>query len=137
VLISAAESVIMNDMVLSRSVARFNRVATNQITKHFVGWLPGFGLVVHKGRKSGRDYRTPINLFRTPDGFAIALTYGPDADWVKNVLAEGGATIITKRRTYKVHTPEVVHDDSRKPMPSVVRPILGLLNVDDFLLVKR
>src|SRR5205809_6896960 len=39
------------------------------------------------GRKSGRVYRTPVNVFRAPNGFLIALTYGRESEWVKNALA--------------------------------------------------
>lgn len=124
-------------MVLSRRIARFNRVGTNRVLKHVANWMPSFGMVTHKGRRSGKEYRTPINLFRTPDGFVIALTYGPEADWVKNVLAEGGCTVRTRRRDHRVHSPEVVHDESRKAMPPVVRQILRLIDVDDFLYVRR
>jgi deazaflavin-dependent oxidoreductase (nitroreductase family) len=124
-------------MVLSKRIARFNRVATNRVTKHFVNWMPSFGMVTHKGRRSGKEYKTPINLFRTPDGFVFALTYGPDADWVKNVLAEGGCLVHTRRRDHRVHSPEVVHDESRKAMPPVIHQFLGLVGVHDFLFVRR
>jgi deazaflavin-dependent oxidoreductase (nitroreductase family) len=124
-------------MVLPERLARFNRVVTNRISGPFVGWLPGFGLLVHKGRRSGKEFRTPLNVFRTEDGFAVALTYGPGADWVKNVLAAGGAEIITRHRKYRVTDPELVHDESRRAMPTPVRQFLGLLDVQDFLLVKR
>ena len=94
-------------------------------------------MVVHKGRKSGREFRTPINVFRTKDGFIVGLTYGPDADWVKNVLAAGGCTLITRRENIHVHGAELVHDDSRRAMPVPIRQVLGLLDINDFLLLKR
>ncbi|NBH05390.1 nitroreductase family deazaflavin-dependent oxidoreductase [Amycolatopsis sp. SID8362] len=124
-------------MVLSKRVARFNRVATNQVLKHIAGWAPGFAIVVHKGRKSGREFRTPINVFRTKDGFVVALTYGPDADWVKNVLAAGRCTLVFRRKKVAVHGAELVHDESRQAMPVPIRQVLGLLDVHDFLLLKR
>ncbi len=124
-------------MVLSKRIARFNRVATNRVTKYVVNWMPSFGMLVHQGRRSGKEYRTPINLFRTPDGFVFALTYGPDADWVKNVLAADGCVVHTRRRDHRVHSPKLVHDESREAMPPVVRQFLGLIDVQDFLYVKR
>ena len=55
-------------------------------------WLPNFGVVVHVGRKSGRAYRTPVNVFSTGERqFVFALTYGPKTEWVQNLLASGGA----------------------------------------------
>jgi len=120
-------------MVLSKRVARFNRVVTNRVTKPFVGWLPGFGMVLHKGRRSGREYRTPLNVFRTPGGYVVALTYGPDADWVKNVVAAGGCELITRRRTHSLTDPRIVRDETRAGMPVVVRRILKANDVSDFL----
>lgn len=99
------------------------------------GQLPGMGIVVHQGRRSGRRYRTPVNVFRREGGFAIALTYGPDTDWVKNVLARGSAEVVARGRTYAVAHPRVVTDRQRTAVPRPVRAILGALRVDKFLLV--
>lgn len=121
-------------MVLSKRLARMNRVGLNRVTKHISGWMPGFGIVTHKGRKSGRTFRTPLNVFRTDDGFVFALTYGPDTDWVKNVLAAGGCELTTRRRHYELVNPRIVHDVTRKHMPRlVVNQILALNDVNDFL----
>lgn len=75
-----------------RRLARFNRRFTNALTIRFAARAPGFGIVTHRGRRSGQLYRIPINVFPRGDQFVVALTYGPGADWVKNVLAAGGAT---------------------------------------------
>ena len=56
-------------MPISRRIARANRVGLNKVTRHFVPWLPGFGLLEHVGRKSGKTYTTPINIFRNGDGY--------------------------------------------------------------------
>jgi F420H(2)-dependent quinone reductase len=71
-------------------VAAFNLAVTNRITSRSAARLPGFGILTHVGRKSGRVYRTPVNVFRTPEGFLIALTYGRESEWVRNVVAAGG-----------------------------------------------
>src|SRR5438309_10525759 len=73
-----------------KSLARFNLAVTNRITGQFAGWLPGFGIITHVGRKSGKVYSTPVNVFRAPNGFEVAVTYGRESEWVKNVLAAGG-----------------------------------------------
>jgi hypothetical protein len=62
-----------------RWVAAFNLAITNRITTRFAARLPGFGILTHVGRKSGRVYRTPVNVFRAPEGFLIALTYGRES----------------------------------------------------------
>ncbi|MGH2766055.1 MAG: nitroreductase family deazaflavin-dependent oxidoreductase, partial [Actinomycetota bacterium] len=89
-------------MPLPGWLARFNRVATNHVTRPLARWLPGFAVVVHRGQRSGRTYRTPVNLFRSHDRYLIALTYGRDRDWVRNVLATGGCDVETRGRTLQL-----------------------------------
>ena len=119
-------------MVLPKRLARFNRVVTNRATGPLAGWLPGFGVIIHRGRRSGREYRTPINVFRTSDGYVVALTYGI-TDWAKNVLAAGGCELQTRRRRVRLTDPRLVHDPTRRDMPPVVRQIVGRIGVTDFL----
>lgn len=116
-----------------RWVAAFNLAVTNRITGPFAGRLPGFGLLTHPGRKSGRLYRTPLNVFRTPEGFLIALTYGQQAHWVQNVLAAGGCRLETRGVAYELSLPVVVHDPGRRRFPLPVRIILKIVGAADFL----
>jgi deazaflavin-dependent oxidoreductase (nitroreductase family) len=118
---------------LGRRVAHFNRRVTNRVTGPLAPWLPGFGVVVHAGRRSGREYRTPVNVFRSDGSFVIALTYGAEADWVRNVLAAGGCVLITRGRRHALAEPRLLHDPSRRLVPAPVRLPLRLLNVADFL----
>jgi deazaflavin-dependent oxidoreductase (nitroreductase family) len=120
-------------MVIPRAVARFNRVALNRVTRRIAPWMPGFGVVVHRGRRSGRPFRTPVNVFPTGTGYVVALTYGPDSDWVRNVQAAGGCDLETRRRLVHLSSPRLYRDEARRDMPPVVRQILGLLRVADFL----
>jgi deazaflavin-dependent oxidoreductase (nitroreductase family) len=118
---------------LGRRIARFNRRVTNRVTGPFAPWLPGFGVVVHIGRSSQREYHTPVNVFRDGSGYAIALTYGARTDWVRNVLAAGQCTLITRGRRLAVTAPRIVRDESRSRVPPPVRAVLRLLDVDAFL----
>ncbi|MGH8838476.1 MAG: nitroreductase family deazaflavin-dependent oxidoreductase [Jiangellaceae bacterium] len=120
-------------MVIPKRVARVNRVVTNRVAGHVAGRLPGFGIVQHRGRRSGRPYRTPINVFRVSGGYVAALTYGTDTDWVKNVLAAGGCELEVRRRRVRLTDPRVVHDETRHDMPLGVRRLLAVLGVTDFL----
>jgi len=116
-----------------RWVAGFNQVVTNRISSRFAGHLPGFGILTHVGRKSGRPYRTPVNVFRTTDGFMIALTYGQDAHWVQNVLAAGGCQVETRGILYQLSAPTIVHDPTRRRFPFPVRIVLWIIGATDFL----
>jgi deazaflavin-dependent oxidoreductase (nitroreductase family) len=66
------------------------------------------GILRHTGRSSGKTYETPLGIEPTADGFVIAIVYGSRAQWVKNVLAAGSATVIVEGETYQVERPEVV-----------------------------
>jgi deazaflavin-dependent oxidoreductase (nitroreductase family) len=124
-------------MPLPKGLARLNRVATNRVTGPFAARLPGFAIVHHVGRKSGREYANPVNLFRHDDRYVIALTYGADSQWVRNVLAAGEASVVMRGRTVALVDPEIVHDPARTPVPVPIRPILGALRVSDFMLLRR
>ena len=124
-------------MPLPRRLAKFNRVATNRVIGPLARYLPGFALVSHVGRRSGRTYRTPVSLFGRGDGHVIALVYGADSQWVRNVLAAGGADIETRGRRLHLVGPEVVRDPARSLVPKAVRVPLRLANVDEFMLLKR
>jgi deazaflavin-dependent oxidoreductase (nitroreductase family) len=116
-----------------RWVAAFNLAVTNRITSQFAARLPGFGILTHVGRKSGRVYRTPVNVFRTPEGFLIALTYGRESQWVRNVLAAGACQLETRRMVYQLSAPTIVHDPTRRRFPLPVRMILRLIGANDFM----
>jgi hypothetical protein len=66
-------------------------------------------------------------------GFVIALTYGPDTDWLKNVNAAGGCTITTRGVSYRLENPKVVTDPHLTGMPAPVRIILRRIGVEQFL----
>jgi len=105
-------------------VAAFNLAVTNRITSRFADRLPGFGVLAHVGRKSGKLYRTAVNVFRAPDGFLIALTYGRESEWVKNVLAAGGCELGTRGVLYQLSASTIVHDPTRRRFPIPVRIVL-------------
>jgi deazaflavin-dependent oxidoreductase (nitroreductase family) len=121
---------------IPKRVARWNKVGLNRAAKHVVPWLPGHALVVHRGRRSGRTYQTPVMVFGTGDGFIIALTYGPDSDWVRNVQAAGGCELRTRGRVLQVNSPRVYHDETRRGIRAVERQVLHVIRVADFLSVK-
>jgi deazaflavin-dependent oxidoreductase (nitroreductase family) len=119
--------------LLGRRIAHFNRRVTNHLTRPLSRWLPGFGVVIHTGRKSKRQYETPVNLFRAADGYVIALTYGPESDWVRNVLAAGRCELITRGRRKRLTSPQIRHDERLRLVPRPLRPVLRLLRVTDFM----
>jgi deazaflavin-dependent oxidoreductase (nitroreductase family) len=120
-------------MALGRRMATFNRHVTNRLLGGVATRLPGFGVVLHVGRRSGRPYRTPVNVFRTPKGYLVALTYGSGAEWVKNVAAAHRCALVTRGKTVRLGSPRLFRDDRRSRVPFPARAILGLARVSEFL----
>jgi deazaflavin-dependent oxidoreductase (nitroreductase family) len=120
-------------MPLPKGLARFNLRVTNRVLGPFAARLPGFGIVEHVGRRSGTVRHTPVNLFWRGDRYVIALTYGRDSQWVRNVLTAGELTVQTRGRRLRLTEPEIVHDERRALVPPPVRLVLGLVDVTDFL----
>jgi deazaflavin-dependent oxidoreductase (nitroreductase family) len=93
----------------------------------------GLGVVIHRGRRSGRLYETPVSVFAAKDGYVFALIYGPDTDWVKNVLAAGGCELRTRGHATRLTSPRLYHDESRRGIRPMERQVLRLIGVADFL----
>ncbi|HKN35087.1 MAG TPA: nitroreductase family deazaflavin-dependent oxidoreductase [Terriglobales bacterium] len=132
IIVIAASGVLMMRF-RKRCLAKINIAFTNRITSLFAGWLPGFGILTHMGRKSGKVYRTPVNVFRASNGFIIALTYSSQSEWVKNVLAAGGCELKTRGKKYQLSSPNVVHDPTRRQFPTPVRLVLRIVGADEYM----
>jgi deazaflavin-dependent oxidoreductase (nitroreductase family) len=120
-------------MPLPRRLARFNLRVTNRVLGPLAERLPGFGIVIHVGRRSGAVRRTPVNVFHRGDRYTIALTYGADSQWVRNVLAAGEFDMEIRGRSVHLTAPELVHDETRRLVPAPVRVPLRAAGVSDFL----
>jgi deazaflavin-dependent oxidoreductase (nitroreductase family) len=120
-------------MPLPRTLGQFNVRVTNRILGPIVTRLPWFAWLEHVGRRTGRHYRTPIMVFRRGDRAVIAMTYGPDTDWARNVVAAGGAVVVGRdRRPVRITDPRVEHDPDRRLVPWFIRPALSVLDAADF-----
>jgi deazaflavin-dependent oxidoreductase (nitroreductase family) len=111
----------------------FTTTVFNRFSRLFAGWLPGFGILRYRGRKSGRAYATPMNVFRRGDEIIFALTYGSDVQWVKNIVAAGGCGLRTLGRELHLVDPELFVDPERRLMPFPVRQFLGFMRVYEFM----
>ncbi len=95
-------------MRVPRTVAKFNRRITNPLAVRFGRWAPLNGTLEHVGRKSGKTYQTPLNIFETADGFVIPIGYGLESHWVQNALAGGPLTVHKAGRTIPVVDARIV-----------------------------
>jgi deazaflavin-dependent oxidoreductase (nitroreductase family) len=92
----------------------------------------------HKGRRSSKEYSTPVTAEPTEDGYVIPLTYGEDVDWLKNIRVAGRCTIEARDGTYTVGEPEVI--DRAAAFMSVsprTRLMFRVFGINRFLKVRR
>ena len=124
-------------MPVPMAVAKFNRAVVNPVARRFAGRIAPFAIVEHRGRKSGTDYRTPVMVFPSGDRFLFALTYGPETDWVRNVLAEGGCSVEYRKQRITLTDPRLsVGLPEGAALPGLVRSVLSALGVNDFLTLR-
>ncbi len=123
-------------MQLPQRLARFNRHVTNPVQRIWAGWAPGMGTIEHVGRRSGRIFRTPLTVFSTDEGVAIMLTYGPDRDWVKNLIAADGGRLHRHGRSRSVRNPRVVtKNEAAAHVTGFGRRVFPRLPFEDALLL--
>ena len=116
-------------------ISRLTRPATLPLAGN--RWNPIFAVVVHRGRKTGRVYRTPVAARRSADGFTIALAFGAQVDWYRNLVAAGGGTIRWRGEGYSVTAPDRV--DAATVLPTfdpVQRLLLRIAGVDGYIQVR-
>jgi deazaflavin-dependent oxidoreductase (nitroreductase family) len=95
------------------AIRRMNRTVFNPRQMESAGTPGAYASIIqHSGRTTGRPYETPIQAVATDEGFLIGLPYGAQADWLKNVLAAGSATLVSEGRTHRVDRPELVPIDT-------------------------
>jgi deazaflavin-dependent oxidoreductase (nitroreductase family) len=104
----------------------FNKRVTNKFLIHLCGRRFGhFAILSHVGRKSGAPYRTPVIAEPLESGFVIALTYGKQVDWLKNILAAGECGLYWKQKEVRLVRPELI--DPTGGLPAFPRPIQAAL----------
>jgi len=102
------------------------------------GLISIWGVVKHRGRRSGTMHSTPIALRTTADGFVLPLPWGEGTDWCRNVRAAGGGVIVWRGAEYEVTKPEIIGvADALPAFNAVLRPIVRLTGIKKFLRVRR
>lgn len=112
-----------------------NKYVTNKLLIHVAGKRFGhFAILSHVGRKSGKLYRIPIIAEPLQDGFVIALTYGKEVDWYKNIAAKGSCSLRWKNRDYLLVHPEFIDQESGlTAFPAMLRAILRKMDIQYYL----
>ncbi|BAD57646.1 nitroreductase family deazaflavin-dependent oxidoreductase [Nocardia farcinica] len=121
------------------TVRRFNKKVTNRRVLRDAGTAGSpRALIRHVGRRSGRTYDTPVDVIPTDTGYVVALPYGTRADWLRNVLAAGSATVVTDGATVPIDQPALVPTAAvAGHLSPGTRLTLRLFRVDRCLQVRR
>lgn len=122
----------------SRTLRSVIKHTANRVTRNFASLSRGpFALIRHVGRRSGKPYETPIMVEQMGDSFVIALTYGPDVDWYRNVLAAGHSTLVWHGRVYALDKPAPLSVQTALPVyPRWQQLILRRLGTRQFVRMK-
>ena len=71
-------------------------------------------------------------------GVVIALTYGSDVDWVRNVVAAGWCRLLHRGGALEMIRPRIIPiERHREAVPGPVRAALGVLRVREALRLDR
>lgn len=130
----------MNQSVHSTSsflnaVRYFNKYILNHFTLLFAGSKVGpFSKLIHKGRKSGRIYKTPVVATHVDDKIIIPLSYGDQVDWLRNILAAKGCEIVYRKSRMIAENPVVLPSNEVLPiLPEKRRRIFERFKLEKFL----
>jgi deazaflavin-dependent oxidoreductase (nitroreductase family) len=120
-------------------IRRMNRTVMNPRVMRTAGTSQTETAVIeHIGRKSGQTYETPIDIIETATGLLIALPYGARADWTRNVLAAGTATVLMQGERVDVDRPTIVaRADVAGLIPRRTMRMLRLFGVNQCLHLER
>jgi deazaflavin-dependent oxidoreductase (nitroreductase family) len=124
---------------VKNQIRSFNKHILNRLIGKFAGVSrTPFAVIRHIGRRSGKLYQTPIIIEPFEAGFVIALTYGPEVDWYRNVMAAGHCTVLWHGKEYAVGQLELVDVQAALPaFPLPLRLILRLLGTRHYVSMKE
>lgn len=107
---------------LLRAIRISNKYLLNPLMGAAAGKKNSYASVIrHTGRRSGKQYSTPVGADRVQDGFLIPLGYGARVDWLQNMLAAGRATLSVDGEVHDVTRPEVIDAGTALPLLSPKR----------------
>jgi len=120
-------------------VRYFNKAFLNKVLGRLAGTPHSpFAVVLHRGRKSGKAYQTPIIVAPVKDGFIIALTYGPKVDWFRNILAAGKCRLQWHGQQVDIDKIDSIAPNIARPaLPAFEKIMLGILGIQDFAKMRR
>jgi deazaflavin-dependent oxidoreductase (nitroreductase family) len=87
-----------------------NRAVVNPLQRHWAPYLPPLALIVHRGRRSGKEHTSPVLAFRSDGTLAVPLPYGSNTHWVRNLMAAGEGEVRRAGKRHRIASPRIVDD---------------------------
>jgi deazaflavin-dependent oxidoreductase (nitroreductase family) len=95
--------------------------------------LPPLAVLHHRGRRTGRSYDTPVQAYRTPNGWVVGLAYDRNAPFALNLLAAGGGEMTRAGRRYRITQPRRVGHEARELLPAWASLQMRAVGIEDYL----
>jgi deazaflavin-dependent oxidoreductase (nitroreductase family) len=101
-------------------------------------WMPIWAVVHHIGRQSGRAYSVPVAIAATDTHMYIPVPFGPGTQWVQNVMAAAGCTVVWKGRDVTASEPSLIgQDEASAAFNRLERPLIRAAGLEMFLRLSR
>ena len=132
-----------SDRPTRKAFLNFVRLFNKYIFNHITLWLAKSGkgpysVVIHKGRRSGRIYKTPILASYIEDDIYVPLPYGDHVDWLRNVLAYDGCKLFRKGEEITALDPVVLEAETAlSALPKGRRELFERFDVEKFLRLRQ
>jgi deazaflavin-dependent oxidoreductase (nitroreductase family) len=108
----------------------------NPVVLRFAPHIPFYVVLEHRGRRSGRVFRTPLAGIRVDRGFLLPLAFGEKAQWVLNVRHAFGGVVEWRGRRIVVSDPEVITwNEGKSSVPPLQQRLAPVFGVKRFLRV--
>jgi deazaflavin-dependent oxidoreductase (nitroreductase family) len=88
----------MREPLMPAWLPAVNKRVVNPVQRLWAPWLPPWALIVHTGRRTGIERRTPVMAFGSGDVLHVVLLYGARTQWIRNLEAGGGSIVRAGRR---------------------------------------
>jgi deazaflavin-dependent oxidoreductase (nitroreductase family) len=119
-----------------RLLAPLARLVINPALGRLAGrrLVPWLGVLRHRGRRSGRDYATPVAVLRLGESFVLPLAFGEEADWVRNLMAAGSCTLRWRGADWSLERPAFLGwEDGSRALNRIERFFIPVFGVRRFV----
>jgi len=103
------------DSLMPGWLPKVNERIVNPVQRLWAPWLPPWALIVHTGRRSGIEHRTPVLALRSGDALVVVLYYGSRTQWIRNLEAAGGGAVVRAGRRRAITGTRMVRDPAALP----------------------